>query len=98
MKNLTRMDAVRLIKKELGFTQAHMPETGGFAVSGTSWDMVPVLFVHWAYAGDNMRERELTEEVKAMREMFEAQGYPTRGIPTENFFYVLPQGEVSTPR
>lgn len=85
---MTRSAIVRQIKA-MGFDPANMPITSGFYVSMVLWEMVPVFLVGWASAGDNMRERPLTEQVRTMRDMLTGQGYKvqTKG----NLFFVLPE-------
>jgi len=89
---MTRSAIVRQIKA-MGFAPANMPLTGGFYVSLVLWDMVPVFLVGWAHAGDNMRERPLTDEVRTMRDTLAGRGYlvQTKG----NLFFVLPEQHAS---
>lgn len=82
---------VRLLNREVESPRAHMPERGGWAVTKTAWDMKTVLFVHWAYAGDNMRERGLTKEVRALRDLLKEHGYLVQSREDRNFFFVLPE-------
>lgn len=98
-KKPNRQALVRLVKNELNFEQANMPEQGGFTVSQVLWDMVPVFFVGWAYDGaeadgtpSNMVERRLSEEVRAMAWLFESKGYAVvRYSDRKNHFFVVPE-------
>lgn len=89
---------VRLVKTELGFERANMPEHGGFAVTKVLWDMIPVFLVHWAYEGresdgtpSNMIERTLSDEVRKMAELFKSKGYVVRSTEDKNHFFVVPE-------
>jgi hypothetical protein len=83
---------IRFIKSELGLPQANMPQHGGFAVTKTVWDMEPVLFVHWAYAEDNMRARVLTDEVRQLAETLKKRGYLIHSLREDrNFFFIVPE-------
>lgn len=81
--------------------RADMPLNGGWATSGTLWNMKPVVFVHWAYAGtepdgtpSNMVEgRPLSDEVREIAEMLQERGYKIEGLREDrNFFHVIPDG------
>jgi hypothetical protein len=83
---------VRLINQELRFERANVPVHGGYAVTQSAWDMVPVAFVHWAYAGDNMRERGLSDEVRKIAELLLSRGYALAELREDrNYFFVVPE-------
>lgn len=91
---------VRQLMEPQGHKRANCPLHGGWAVSGTAWNMKPVALVHWAHTGteedgtpSNMVQRPLSDEVRQIAKMLEGRGYRLQGLRDDlNHFFVVPDG------
>jgi hypothetical protein len=91
-KNPHKPTIVRLIKQELGFEKANMPEAGGFVAHSVLWEMVPVVMIGWAYEDENLRGHWLSPDVNKIAYLLKAHGYALHSLAqNKNFFFVVPE-------